>query len=208
MHFDKEHLVLRQALALDMYICILEISNERRRTSENEDRSTPSVSASAEDERMAKITTPAISHDNDINRETAKHKRPKRPEFQRTISKILVESLVNKFKENVKEKKRPKPESSQTGTRPENTNMLLMSSKAAENLIKGSPLGTWILRINENGEKRITFLRETVVHIRLYEFPGELFSAKPNSDDRRPLQSLLREMQDSGTIGKRYEFKT
>ena len=44
---------------------LVEISNERRRTRENEDRSTPSVSASGEDERMARITMPTISHNND-----------------------------------------------------------------------------------------------------------------------------------------------
>ena len=84
-------------------------------------------------------------------------------------------------------------------------NIPTISSKDAEKLIKDFPKGTWILRLNEKGEKRITMATDNAKHIKLYEFPVGFFSLKPNSDDQEPLQTLLKKLQESGTIGKQHK---
>ena len=84
-------------------------------------------------------------------------------------------------------------------------NIPMLSSKEAEKLIKDLPKGTWILRLNEKGEKRITMAKDNAKHIKLYEFPGGFFSLKSNSDDQEPLQTLLKNLQGSGNIGKQHK---
>ena len=83
-------------------------------------------------------------------------------------------------------------------------NIPTISSKDAEKLIKDFPKGTWILRLNEKGEKRITMATDNAKHIKLYEFPGGLFSLKQNSDYQEPLQVLLKNLQESGNLGKQH----
>eukprot|EP00092_Neocalanus_flemingeri_P013360 GFUD01014404.1.p1 GENE.GFUD01014404.1~~GFUD01014404.1.p1 ORF type:complete len:1194 (+),score=272.25 GFUD01014404.1:67-3648(+) len=190
-----------------------ENSTDRQRTGENEDRTRPSLNVFEEVERMDN-NTPSTTVNNNQSRTIVNKERTKRPEMQRTESESLDVSLVNKLKvfmkdkkdKVIQQKKKVRPESPQLGVRSTTKDVPVMSSKEAEKRIKEQPVGTWILRLNEMREKRITILRETVVHIRLFEFPGELFSLRQNSNERQPLQSLLRDLQDSGTIGRRYDL--
>ena len=112
-----------------------------------------------------------------------------------------------KEKKVVQQNKPALPESPKPRVR-SMANIPMMSSKDAEKLIKDFPKGTWILRLNEKGEKRITMATDNEKHIKLYEFPGGLFSLKENSDYQEPLQVLLKNLQESGSLGKQHTWRT
>jgi hypothetical protein len=147
-----------------------------------------------------------------VSGEEQMNQKPQRPDMKRTQSENIDETLINKLKDFVKEKKKKDvkqnkpslPESPKPRAR-SMANIPVVSSKEAEKLIKDFPKGTWMLRLNEKGEKRITMSTDNAKHIKLYEFPGGLFSLKQNSDDKEPLQTLLKNLQESGTLGKEYK---
>ena len=133
--------------------------------------------------------------------------------IKRMDSKNLNESLLNQMKNIMKDKKgkstnqqKPALPGSPKPCMKSATKIDKMSKEVAEKLLNGRPHGTWILRLNEREEKRITVVKSsrTFSHIRLHESAGGLFSLTPDSDDQEHLHTLLRNLQGSGTLGTQY----
>ena len=75
-----------------------------------------------------------------------------------------------------------------------------ISSVEARTLLEKKPEGSWILRINESGEKRIAVKKpRKVIHIKLFEDEG-LFSLSLG-ELMKPLDDLLHTMEEQGTLG-------
>jgi hypothetical protein len=76
----------------------------------------------------------------------------------------------------------------------------MMSSVEAQTFLQKKPNGSWILRINESGEKRIAVKKpRKVMHIKLFEDEG-LFSLSLG-ELMKPLDDLLQNMEEQGTLG-------
>merc|ERR1711915_88641 len=74
-----------------------------------------------------------------------------------------------------------------------------MSSEEAGDLLKNKPDGSWILRDNESGEKRIALKKPgKIMHIRLFEHHGMYAVSK--KDPKKPLEELLHSMEEQGTL--------
>ena len=82
----------------------------------------------------------------------------------------------------------------------------MMSKEVAEKLLLGRPDRSWILRLNERGEKRITVVMSSKKfgHIKLHESAGGLFSLSPSSDDEEHLHTLLGKLQGTGDLGTQF----
>eukprot|EP00092_Neocalanus_flemingeri_P026485 GFUD01028707.1.p1 GENE.GFUD01028707.1~~GFUD01028707.1.p1 ORF type:complete len:1203 (-),score=297.06 GFUD01028707.1:58-3408(-) len=75
-----------------------------------------------------------------------------------------------------------------------------MSNREAGAFIENRPIGSWILRENESGEKRITVKSpKKVLHIKLNEDKG-LFSLSSGSL-KTTLDELLQSLEEQGTLG-------
>eukprot|EP00092_Neocalanus_flemingeri_P028121 GFUD01030541.1.p1 GENE.GFUD01030541.1~~GFUD01030541.1.p1 ORF type:complete len:1184 (-),score=262.71 GFUD01030541.1:2327-5611(-) len=76
----------------------------------------------------------------------------------------------------------------------------MMSNIEASDFMENRPDGSWILRENESGEKRITKRSpKKVMNIKLHE-DGGYFSVKPG-DLKKPLDELLQGLVEKGTLG-------
>ena len=170
----------------------------------NESTSSPVVTR-----RNHNVQTPEIKVSGEENARESTFKQ--KPGMKRMESENISESLINKLNGFLKEKKdkavqqnkpalpdSPKPKSRSVA------NIRTITSREAARLLDRSPPGTWILRLNEKGEERITIAGNPVNHIKLYEFPGGLFSLRAESGDPKPLQNLLKNLQESGTLGTQF----
>ena len=83
-------------------------------------------------------------------------------------------------------------------------NIKMITSKEAETILKNSSKGTWILRMNEKREKRISFVKEKVVHMRLFETSDGLFSRYESLVDAKALDDLMHELQTSDIIKENF----
>eukprot|EP00092_Neocalanus_flemingeri_P031490 GFUD01034200.1.p1 GENE.GFUD01034200.1~~GFUD01034200.1.p1 ORF type:complete len:783 (-),score=145.03 GFUD01034200.1:63-2114(-) len=76
----------------------------------------------------------------------------------------------------------------------------VMSNGEADALLEDRPVGSWILRINESGKKRISVKSpKKIMHIPVYE-DGGLFCLTLG-DLKRPIEELLQILEAQGTLG-------
>ena len=79
-----------------------------------------------------------------------------------------------------------------------------MDNKATEGVLKDLSEGSWLLRLNNAGEERISVKKvDRVVHIKIYHFSGGA-SLRPN-DNPVPLDNLIDKLIAQGTLGEQVE---
>ena len=76
----------------------------------------------------------------------------------------------------------------------------VMTVVEAANFLDNKPLGSWVLRLNETGDKRIAVKRpRRIMHIKLFE-EDDLYSLT-QGDVKKSLDELLETMVEQGTLG-------
>ena len=75
-----------------------------------------------------------------------------------------------------------------------------------EDMLKNSSSGTWILRRNELGQLRVSFvMKGKVSHKQLYKWPGELFTmSEDNTENPVPLEGIINNMKKLKMISNKY----
>ena len=76
-----------------------------------------------------------------------------------------------------------------------------MTKRDAEKELFGQPDNTWVLRYNNLNQETISVIRtEKVIHIKLYHSEGGV--SLHERSQPKPLDSLIRELQQGGKLGE------